>query len=658
MSSALMAPLVSLCIALLVGSTASIADTDAGIAASGHSTKEVSSSAASFFHSSLSLSTPTPPPLSLSLSLVIPSAQPICPQTHQPRCNGKGTNTIFVSQADEAGLDDRQSIIRPWIDLAFALCAKLVLAPPSEMIAPVHTHGVRLSTTIDWDRYFTFNKSRSDVVIGKAARAKAAEVAKLAEVQIKPSVSPAQIKDCDRHSWDPKKCRFHCFQAWDLKKCTAAAKLLPGQCGQRNLKFIEERGSDCILSDFGAEFKAVLDANAQGKSWTWHSMEDHWRVKKMATGVYTEEHKKHPAYLCMSYHTELHYAELPHGHAYTANKKIQSAALAILAKEGIAQGAGYRTLHVRHGFLKGGAVQMECDTSAPAIEKLAKAWLYPPSENPLPIALFYDVANADYPRDAQLAVLRRVNTPGRVIDAETAIVEWVRANEMGPNEKIPDDILSYLIGEEIQRGAGHRTRRFGHRGQCAKMSDEMKAMIRHHHHPSKEMKERADDAHIVSLTKVAVQPVSIVVPHATAVMADLEAALELEEGMLPPRHNSQWGPRDYEGTGGLVTKLLHMNGFSQARADYKCGVTVDYAGCNPLGERTCCEHDTCNAKPSKLCDGHDHGLSNAHTCNGDAWTTHDLAAYRAHSQTPWLCVSRDHPQLDGLVKELLALQKN
>ena len=229
---------------------------------------------------------------------------------------------------------------------------------------------------------------------------------------------------------------------------------------------------------------------------------------------------------------------------------------------------------------------------------------------------------------------------------------------MGPNEKIPDDILSHLIGEEIQRGAGHRTRRFGHRGQCAKMSDEMKAMIRHHHHPSKEMKERADDAHIVSLTKVAVQPVSIVVPHATAVMADLEAALELEEGMLPPRHNSQWGPRDYEGTGGLVTKLLHMNGFSQARADYKCGVTVDYAGCNPLGERTCCEHDTCNAKPSKLCDGHDHGLSNAHTCNGDAWATHDLAAYRAHSQTPWLCVSRDHPQLDGLVKELLALQKN
>ena len=144
----------------------------------------------------------------------------------------------------------------------------------------------------------------------------------------------------------------------------------------------------------------------------------------------------------------------------------------------------------------------------------------------------------------------------------------------------------------------------------------------------------------------------------TAVMADLEAALELEEGMLPPRHNSQWGPRDYEGTGGLVTKLLHMNGFSQARADYKCGVTVDYAGCNPLGERTCCEHDTCNAKLSKLCDGHDHGLSNAHTCNGHAWATHDLAAYRTHSQTPWSCVSRHHPQLDGLVKELLALQKN
>ena len=69
---AFMAPLVSLCIALLVGSTASIADTDAGVAANGHSTKEVSSSAASFFHSFqarfLSQHPRRHPSLSLSLS--------------------------------------------------------------------------------------------------------------------------------------------------------------------------------------------------------------------------------------------------------------------------------------------------------------------------------------------------------------------------------------------------------------------------------------------------------------------------------------------------------------------------------------------------------------------------------------------------------------
>ena len=109
-----------------------------------------------------------------------------------------------------------------------------------------------------------------------------------------------------------------------------------------------------------------------------------------------------------------------------------------------------------------------------------------------------------------------------------------------------------------------------------------------------------------------------------------------------------------------MTKLLHMNGFSQARADYRCGASVDYAGCNPLGERACCEHDTstCSATPSKLCSGHDHSLSNAYACNDIAWGSTNLAAYRKHSMTPWACVQRNHPELDGLVKELRALQKN
>ena len=63
-------------------------------------------------------------------------------------------STIVLSGQRTAGLGDRMNVLLGASNLAASLCARLVMAPPSEMLSPSHNGGVKLNDDVQWSRYF------------------------------------------------------------------------------------------------------------------------------------------------------------------------------------------------------------------------------------------------------------------------------------------------------------------------------------------------------------------------------------------------------------------------------------------------------------------------------------------------------------------------
>ena len=83
------------------------------------------------------------------------------------KCLGGLPSTIILSNQGLAGLGDRANVLLGAANLAASLCARLVVAPPSEMLSMNrHNQGLDIGSKVWWSRYFKFSGAHAVIYTG------------------------------------------------------------------------------------------------------------------------------------------------------------------------------------------------------------------------------------------------------------------------------------------------------------------------------------------------------------------------------------------------------------------------------------------------------------------------------------------------------------